>query len=59
MMSTPSFSLAVMSRQKVEATEDSGQRALLQEVRRYAIAQVWIGVFIAAIGIAIILMKTL
>lgn len=58
MMSTPSFFLALMSRQKVEATEDLGQRTLLQKVRRCAIAQLWISVLIAVIGLVIILMKT-
>ena len=55
LMSTPGFFGSVMSRQKVEAAEDSGQRALLHEVRRYAIAQAWTGLLIVALFAAIVL----
>ena len=56
-MSTPGFFGSVMSRRQVEATEDSGQQALLQEVRRYAIAQAWAGLFIVVL-FAVILIET-
>ncbi len=57
-MSTPGFFGSVLSRKKVDAAEDSGQRDLLHEVRRYAIAQSWIGLFMAAIFLAIVLARS-
>ena len=55
LMSTPGFYGSVISRQKIEAAEDAGQRVLMHDVRRYAIAQAWIGLFIVALFVAIVL----